>query len=563
MSHPKKPNAAHTTPAKAAPKRGPEGAAHEPDFDDELEFDEELDPELDEDLDDEDFDEFEDDFEDEDEADLDPEERAMAARAKRAVQEAIDLGYDDISKAFEIDDAPAEPAKPHIVAKNPRIAIVGRPNVGKSTLTNRLAGRRVSITEPTAGVTRDRISVPATFKGPDGNRIVEIVDTGGVGIVDRDDLGPHVESQVQAALAIADVILFMVDAREGVTPLDQTVAKFLRGSKVPIFLLANKAESERIEWEVGAFYKLGIRADPISISAQNGTGIEDLIGAICEALPPQTDQEIRVEPTMKLAVVGRRNAGKSTLINGYAGSDRVIVSEVPGTTRDAVDVLFERDNETFMAIDTAGVLKKKKMHDAVEFYSDARAHKAIRRADVVLMLFEAERPLSALEKRLARFVVDNHKPLVLGANKWDLVDADVSPTDFRDYLDAELPGIRYAPVSFLSAKNGDGIWETLTLCRELMRQTSIRVSTGALNRVLDDALKARVPSSRGYRVKVYYATQVDVGPPTFVLWVNDKRLIGKEWLRYLENRLKDAFDFDEIPIQIVIKNRKRREDSPF
>lgn len=446
---------------------------------------------------------------------------------------------------------------------NPRIAIVGRPNVGKSTLTNRLAGRRVSITEPTAGVTRDRISVPATLRGDAGDRVVELVDTGGVGIVDRDDLGPHVEGQVKTALEVADLVIFMVDAREGVTPLDQTVASFLRGIETPILLLANKAESERIAWEISSFYALGIDCEPLAISAQNGVGLDELVERVCELLPPPGDNEARIEPTMKLAVVGRRNAGKSTLINAFAGSERVIVSEVPGTTRDAVDVIFERDGETFMVIDTAGVLKKKKMQDAVAFYSDARAHKAVRRADAVMLMFEAERPISALEKRLARFVVDQHKPLVLAANKWDLVDPNVNPTDFKDYLDRELPGVRYAPVSFLSAKNGEGVWDSLELCRELVRQSQTRISTGELNRVLEEALKARVPTSRAYRVKVYYATQVDVLPPTFVLWVNDRRLIGKEWLRYLENRLKEAFSFDEIPIQIIVKNRDRREASPF
>lgn len=459
-------------------------------------------------------------------------------------------------------DNPIMPA-PTPSCSNPRIAIVGRPNVGKSTLTNRLAGRRVSITEPTAGVTRDRISVHATLSGSDGNRVVEIVDTGGVGIVDRDDLGPHVEGQVKTALGVADLILFMVDAREGVTPLDMTVANFLRGIKTPILLLANKAESEAIEWEVHNFFKLGIDCEPLAISAQNGTGINDLVDRICELLPEASAHEARIEPTMKLAVVGRRNAGKSTLINAFAGSERVIVSEIPGTTRDAVDVIFERDGETFMAIDTAGVLKKKKMQDAVAFYSDARAHKAVRRADAVLLLFEAERPLSSLEKRLARFIVDLHKPLVLGANKWDLVGPDVNPSDFQDYLAKELPGVQYAPVSFMSAKHGEGVWDTLGLCRELVRQSQTRISTGELNRVLEDALKARVPTSRAYRVKVYFATQVDVSPPTFVLWVNDRRLIGKEWLRYLENRLKEAFAFDEIPIQIIVKNRERRAASPF
>jgi GTP-binding protein len=447
--------------------------------------------------------------------------------------------------------------------KNPVIAIVGRPNVGKSTLTNRLAGRRVSITEPTAGVTRDRISVPATLRGDDGDRVVEIVDTGGIGIVDRHDLGPHVEGQVEAAVKMADLVLFLVDARDGLTPLDEAVARLLRGIEQPVLLLANKAESDTITWEVDSFYKLGMKSPPMAISAQNNIGLEELIEAICDAIPEITEDEGRVEPTLKVAIVGRRNAGKSTLTNALAGHERVIVSEIPGTTRDAVDVIIEKEGETLMIIDTAGVLKRKKMEDAVAFFSDARAHKAVRRADVVILLFEAERPLSALEKRLARFVVDHHKPLLLGANKWDLVDSEVTPEDFREYLDNELPGISFVPVSFLSAKHASGVWETIDLARELFKQSATRISTGELNNVLKEALKARVPSSKGYRVRVYFATQVDVNPPTFVLFVNDRRLIGKDWLRYLENRLRENFDFDEIPIHIIVRNRERRELPPL
>ena len=447
--------------------------------------------------------------------------------------------------------------------KNPLIAIVGRPNVGKSTLTNRLAGRRVSITEPTAGVTRDRISVPATLRGDDGDRVVELIDTGGIGIVDRHDLGPHVESQVKTAVAVSDLVLFLVDARDGLTPLDEEVARMLRGIEQPVLLLANKAESDAIAWEIDAFHKLGMPTAPMAISAQNGIGLDELIDAVCDALPEVTEDEGRIEPTLKVAIVGRRNAGKSTLTNAFAGEERVIVSEIPGTTRDAVDVLLERDGETLMIIDTAGVLKRKKMEDAVAFYSDARAHKAVRRADVVILLFEAERPLSALEKRLARFVIDHHKPLILGANKWDLVDSEVTADDFRDYLDKELPGIRFAPVSFLSAKHKAGIWETMDLARELFRQSSTRISTGDLNNVLKEALTARVPSSKGYRIRVYFATQVEVNPPTFVLFVNDRRLIGKDWVRYLENRLRENFGFEEVPIHIIVRNRERRELAPL
>ncbi|MDA1266922.1 MAG: 50S ribosome-binding GTPase, partial [Planctomycetota bacterium] len=250
----------------------------------------------------------------------------------------------------------------------PRVAIVGRPNVGKSTLLNRLCGSRVAIVEPTAGVTRDRVSVPARLIGPEGNRWVEVIDTGGVGIVDRDDLGPHVEEQILAAMSVAELILFVVDVRDGVTPLDKEVAERLRGSKIPVLLVVNKMEGRRLEWDVEVFHSLGVGMGPYPISAQNGEGITDLEEAILFQLPGAPAEAPQVNPIMRIAVVGRRNAGKSTLINRLAREERMIVSEVPGTTRDSVDVLFERDGKRFVAIDTAGVRKKKKIEDAIEFF---------------------------------------------------------------------------------------------------------------------------------------------------------------------------------------------------
>jgi len=441
----------------------------------------------------------------------------------------------------------------------PRLAIVGRPNVGKSTLLNRLCRSRVSIVEPTSGVTRDRIAVPARLRlpAPEGvlERWVEVVDTGGIGIVDRDDLGGVVEAQVRVAVESADVILFVVDVRDGLTPLDREVAELLRGSARPVLLVANKAEARDAVWDVDEFRRLGFADGPYAISAQNGEGLEPLLERLGELLPPDAGIEPPQEPVMKLAVVGQRNAGKSTLINHLAGEERMIVSEIPGTTRDAVDVRFERAGEVFVAIDTAGLRKRSRLADAIEFYSDARSHKTIRRADVVLLLFDVSRPLSAIDKKLARYAVDRHKPVILAANKADLV-REYERSEFVDYLRAELPGLSFAPIVFLSAREGEGVERLLATAERLFDQAARRVGTGELNRVLQDASASRSPSSSGSRVHIYYATQAESAPPTFVLFVNDKRLIGKSYLRYLTNRLREGLGFGEVPLHLVLRDKR-------
>ncbi len=438
----------------------------------------------------------------------------------------------------------------------PRVVIVGRPNVGKSTLLNRMVGSRVSIVEPTAGVTRDRVSVPCRIPTEWGDRSIEVVDTGGVGIVDRQDLGPHVEEQIRAALVRADLVLFVVDVREGVAPLDMEVAKRLRGFAKPVLVVCNKVEGERLVWDVDAFYRLGVGDLLIPISAQNGTNLMELYDAMAERLPAVQPGEVWVPPSLKIAIVGRRNAGKSTLVNSLAREDRVIVSETPGTTRDAVDVIIERNGENFVLIDTAGVRKRKSHEDAVEFFSDARSYKAIRRADVVILLFDATQKLSAIEKKLARYIKDHYKTVILGANKWDLVEG-LEPVDFEDYLAQELPGLSYAPACFLSAKTGHYVGRLFDLAREVHKKAEVRVGTGELNRVLEVALASRSPSSSGHRVRVFYATQAETSPPTFVLFVNDKRLIGKDYLRYLENRIRKELPFEEVPIHIVLRDKTK------
>jgi len=436
-----------------------------------------------------------------------------------------------------------------------RIAIVGRPNVGKSTLANRMSGRRVSIVDPAAGVTRDRVALRAILRSSFGERPIEVIDTGGIGIVDRDDLGPQVEKQIRAALDTSDLVLFVVDAREGITPLDIEVAGRLRGHALPVVLVANKVEGRTPLWDVGNFHRLGIPGEPIPISAQNGEGLDPLYERIAELLPAPKIEERFAAPSLKLAVVGRRNAGKSTLINCWAREERVIVSEVPGTTRDAVDVIVERHGETFVVIDTAGVRRARSFADSIDFYSDARSHQAIRRADVVVLLVDALERISQLEQKLARYCADHFKPVVLGVNKWDLVEG-AGAEEFERYLRAELPGLARAPIVLLSALQGARAGQTLDLARELWRQAGKRVSTGELNRVLARALESRSPSKDGDRVRIRYATQTQAAPPTFALFVNDRRLIGKDYLRYLENRLREAFDFEEVPLHIVLRENE-------
>lgn len=445
----------------------------------------------------------------------------------------------------------------------PKVAIVGRPNVGKSTLFNRLTGSRIAIVEPTPGVTRDRVTAAARLSGETGERTVELTDTGGIGIVDRDDLGPVVEREIQRALESADLILFVVDARAGLAPADAEIAQRLRVLAKPTLLVINKVESERLGWETDEFRRLGIKGEPLVISAQNGEGIHELADAMLALLPEPAADEAAPLSTFKLAIVGRRNAGKSTLVNALAGEERAIVSPVAGTTRDALDVIVERNGECFTLIDTAGVRKRNKHDDAIEFFSFARSYRAMRRADVVLLLFDATERISQVEKRLARYIRDHYRVVLLGANKWDLVRAGLEPEDFRAYLDQELPGLSYAPIAFLSAREGINVDETFRLARELALKSRTRIPTGELNRIVEKAVESRSPSARGQRVKIQYATQAESAPPTFVLFVNDAKLIGKDYLRYLENRLRERTELAEVPIRFVVrdKNESAREEA--
>ncbi|HET6204985.1 MAG TPA: ribosome biogenesis GTPase Der [Planctomycetota bacterium] len=434
----------------------------------------------------------------------------------------------------------------------PRVAIVGRPNVGKSSLFNRLAGRRLAIVEPTAGVTRDRIEAEVSL----GRRPFVAVDTGGIGLVDEEGLASLIQAQIDHAIETADVLVLLVDARDGITPLDREIAERFRGIGKPLLLVANKCETRGAQIEAGEFHALGLGA-PKLVSALDGHGLDDLVGRIVRLLPKaERTRGRKGEPPLRLAIVGRRNAGKSTLVNRLAGEERVIVSDVPGTTRDAVDVEVEFGGKRLVVIDTAGLRRRKSIGHAIDYFSLARAAGAIRRADVVLHLFDCTEEISEVDKRLADEVVQLRKPCVLAANKWDLA-GDAEPGKFRGYLDQKLPGLAFAPVSFLSAGSGFHVKETIDLAFELHAQAGALVPTTELNAALEAARTERVPRAHGKDPKLYYATQVGVRPPTVLVFVNHRRLFGEDYDRFLQKRLREATPWAEVPIRLVYRERVR------
>lgn len=435
----------------------------------------------------------------------------------------------------------------------PVVTIVGRPNVGKSTLLNRLAGKRISIVDDAEGVTRDRVTADVELEG----RQVQIVDTSGIGYVDQERLREHIERQIEISLQRASLILFVTDVRSGLTDADHEIAQRLRRLALPVIPIVNKVEGVVLGNEVGAFFRLGL-GEPIAISAQNGEGITALTERLVAALPPRGQDEAVVEVSLKLAIVGRRNAGKSTLVNQIAREERVIVSEIEGTTRDAVDVMIDRGSERWILIDTAGVQRKKSLNNSIDFYSQARSEAAIRRADVVLLMFDATTEISQVDKHLGRFALDHYKPVIVVANKADLVP-DLDVESYEAYLSDRLTGLGFAPLAMISAQKGLGIPNLLKTCRDLRHQSKLRVSTAELNRVLQMARSSRLPSTGGKLPKMFYATQVDVEPPTIVVFVNDPDLFGKDYDRFLQNRFREHLPFREVPLQIVFRRREKVE----
>jgi GTPase len=456
----------------------------------------------------------------------------------------------------------------------PVIAIVGRPNVGKSSLLNALAGRRISIVQDMPGVTRDRISTPLQI----GEKWVELVDTGGYGF-DDPDFSLQIKQQIEIAMKKANLVLFIVDCSDGLTSADKEIALLLRKNDIKTVLVANKADNPKADLTLADFARLGF-GTPIGVSALNARNIEDLIETIRKNVDLRRAPKEIPQPQLSVAIVGKRNAGKSTLVNAIAriyedDPQRVIVSEVPGTTRDSVDVRFEKDGQTLLVIDTAGVRKKRQMVSSdIEFYSFHRAQRSIRRADVVLMLIDGTDPLSQPDHKLSQYIAEQEKPVLLVVNKWDLsmvkarkvrtdpVDANIDDEqlmkEFKEYLHTEMPQISYAPVAFITAKDGKNVQAALDMTQHLFKQSNERISTGRLNAAIEKIYEERVPTtSHGQRAKILYATQVDVAPPSIVLFVNNPDLFDANYQRFVVNRFREMLPFTQVPIRLMIRGRER------
>jgi GTP-binding protein len=442
----------------------------------------------------------------------------------------------------------------------PKVAIVGRPNVGKSSLFNWLIGKRVSIVDPTAGVTRDRVTFLLDLNDEgEEPQLIELIDTGGMGIVDEDNLSEHIEEQIQLALHSADLILFTVSARDGIAPLDEAVAERLRKLGCPVLLVANKADNEKEDRNAEEFQRFGWGVLPVS--AMQKRGRVNLSETVREALQKynlfSADDESTAEPVMKLAIVGRRNAGKSTFINTLTQEDRVIASDVPGTTRDAVDVQFELDGKTFLAIDTPGFLRRKGMKTDLQFYSTNRAEKSIHRADVVLLFFEANSQIQATERQLVSFIRNEMKPCLFVVNKWDTMVGQMPTETWGEYLHDVFPDMSYVPIAFITGKTGKNMKTMLNHAQMLFSQSRQKISTANLNKLVAAALDTNPPPlHHHHKVKIYYASQVDVAPPTIVLFCNMPDAISAPYQRYLLNFLRDELPFAEVPIRLLFRKRE-------
>jgi GTPase len=439
-------------------------------------------------------------------------------------------------------------------ARPPVVAIVGRPNVGKSTLLNALAKSLVSIVEPTPGVTRDRVGVLCTL----ADRTVEVVDTGGIGIVDAQGLGPYVEKQIDVAIETADVILFVLDARDGVTALDHTVALRLREATDRVILVANKAESERVTWAVGEMAALGF-GEALAVSAKEGMRLGELEARIGERLPAGPTTPVKLAPpVVRIAIVGRVNVGKSSIVNALVREERMIVSEVPGTTRDSVDVRFEKDGEAFVVIDTAGMRKEKAVQNSLEFYAKRRTERAMRRADVSVLVLDATSDTARLDREIAGYAVAERHPIVIAVNKWDLAPPGFEKERFEKYVRRTLKGVDFAPIVYVSALDGTGLSRMIETARSVHVQATTRVTTADLNRALRVATQVRRPKPvKGKVGKVFYGTQAETSPPTFVLFVDQPGLFEDAYRRYLENRLRESLPFRDVPLKIVFRSRER------
>lgn len=434
----------------------------------------------------------------------------------------------------------------------PIVAMVGRPNVGKSTLFNRLAGKRISIVEDTPGVTRDRVYAEAEWL----NHSFTMIDTGGIEPERDDIIVKQMRRQANIAIETADVIIFIVDGKEGLTPADQEVASMLRKSKKPVVLVVNKIDTLKEEDNAWEFYNLGI-GDPITISGAQGLGLGDMLDRVVEHFDNSYLEEEEDE-FIRIAMIGKPNVGKSSLINRLLGEERVIVSNVPGTTRDAIDSYLETDEGKFILIDTAGLRRKSKVKEEIERYSVVRTYAAIERADVCILMIDAQEGITEQDEKIIGYAHEMRKAIMVVVNKWDLIEKDDKTLDkYKKELQGKLKFLSYAPYVFISALTGQRTHKILSTAKMCYDNYSKRVSTGVLNDVINKAVLMKEPPIVGLkRMKIYYATQVATRPPKFVFFVNDSNASHFSYQRYLENQLRQSFDFEGTGIQIEYRERK-------
>ena len=440
----------------------------------------------------------------------------------------------------------------------PIIAIVGRPNVGKSTLFNKIIGERRSIVEDTPGVTRDRIYGEGEWCG----RKFILIDTGGIEPKTDSFILQKMREQAQIAIDTADAIIFMCDINAGLVADDRDIAVMLKKSGKPVVLCVNKIDSiGSLPMEYYEFYELGFDGDPIALSSLHGTGTGDLLDRVLELAPSDGEEEVE-DDSIKVAVIGKPNAGKSSIINKILGEDRVIVSDIPGTTRDAIDTKVENEYGKYTFIDTAGIRRQKKVIDRVEKYSVLRSHSAVERADVCLIMIDATAGITEQDEKIAGLSHEAGKAAIIVVNKWDLVEKDNSSVKkFTDNIREALAYMPYAPIIFVSAKTGQRVDKLFERINYVNEQACMRISTGMLNDVLNDAVsRVQPPTDKGKRLKIYYMTQVSTKPPTFVIFVNDAELFHFSYQRYIENKLREVFGFSGTPIRIVVR---QKGDEPY
>lgn len=435
---------------------------------------------------------------------------------------------------------------------NPLIAIVGRPNVGKSTFFNKVVGRKVSITEDRPGVTRDRLYADAEWQG----RKFTVVDTGGIELKSQDNMWQHIARQAEIAIETADVILFFTDGKEGLTSSDYDVAEKLRRSKKPVVLVVNKIDDYSQE-KLFDFYALGL-GEPFAVSAEHSQGIGDVLD---EALSYLGEGENTEDDSLKIAIVGKPNAGKSSLVNRLLGSERSIVTSVAGTTRDAVDTRLKKNGRSYTIIDTAGIRRKRSVEDDVEYYSVLRAFDAVRRADVCVLVVDASEGITEQDTKIIGYVHEQGKPSVIAMNKWDLVEKDTNTINrFEEKLAEDLKFMSYFKSVYISAKTGQRAEKILEIADMVYANSTRRVSIGELNDLIMDAVRVNEPPSyNGRRLRIFYTTQANAVPPTFVFFVNDETLMHFSYERYLENVIRKAYDFTGTPIRLVLRQKKEEE----